>query len=725
MVFMVLLALAEGLENLLLPHTHPMRLGIGLLCSLIIGLATLPLLNRGLARPLRRQQQRIREQKAELEMILRGTGVGTWDWQVQTGRVKFNERWAEIIGYRLEDLGETSISSWTQLVLPEDLEHSNRMLEQVFSRLKDEYCCEARMRHRDGSIVWVLDQGRVVEWSPEGKPLRMMGTHLDITARKLQEERVATVNRELEQDRQVFLAGPAVAFTWRNQPGWPVEYVSPNVEAVLGYPVADLLEGRVNYADCVHPDDLARVAGEVTRAAQCQALAFDHEPYRIRHRDGRWLWLADHTVVIRDEDGTVTHFRGYVLDITERKLVEQSRLELERQVQHAQHMESLGVLAGGVAHDFNNILMTILGNAELAQDEVEPDSELARDLLDIENAARQAASLAGKMLAYSGRGHYEIGPVALNEVIRDTLPLIRSGSGSHLHIRCELDPDLPDLTGDRTQLCQVVINLITNAGESLETPDGEVRVRTALVQCTRRQLENSVIGRSAIREYELEPGPWLLLEVLDTGSGMDEAVLARLFEPFFTTRFVGRGLGMAAVLGIVRGHRGTLTVDSTPGRGTTVRVLLPVSGVARLKNPALPCPACEGESRPLRVLLVDDEEAVRRMAQRMLERCGCVVQVAEEGTRALALVEEAGEPYDLVILDLSMPGMSGEEVLARLHGIHAHQPVLMCSGHDWQPPAELRANGNGARVGFLQKPYTTAGLRQAIVDLRIEAVAAV
>jgi two-component system cell cycle sensor histidine kinase/response regulator CckA len=716
-VFLGLLAFIEIIENAAFGPGNRPSVAVGLGNVLLVGLASFPLLWILLLRPLRRQEHMQQELNRELELIVRGTGVGVWEWEVQTGNLRVNERWAGILGYTVQELEPISIQTWMDRALTEDLEHSNRLLQEVFSGRQAEYLCEARMVHRDGSIIWVLDQGRVTEWSPEGLPLRMMGTHLDITARKRQEEETAAANRELEHERRMFLDGPLITYIMRNEVDLPIEYISPNVKTVTGYTVKEILDGSAGFHGLVHPEDQPRLCADADRAIESGLDHFDDAAYRIRHKDGHWMWFVDHTVLIRDGEGRVTHFQGYAQDISAVKEAELARLDLERQMQQAQRMESLGVLAGGVAHDFNNILMTILGNAELAQDGVQPDSELKRDLLEIQSAARQAAGLANQMLAYSGRSHFQVGPVDLGRVVEKLLPLLKSGVARTATLRSELEPHLPRFTGDEAQLQQVVLNLVANSAESLPGGRGDILVRTGLVECTRSMLEESVIGRSATREYELDPGPFLLLEVVDDGSGMDPAVQQRVFDPFFSTRFAGRGLGMAAVLGIVRGHRGTVILESSPGNGTRVRILLPASGVADVRLPTTGSSGRTIGNGSPRVLVVDDEEAVRRMASRMLDRCGCRVETAADGLQALSRLAEDPEPFDIVMLDLVMPRLDGEGTLAELRRTLPAQKVLMCSGHEWQDTAVGLPGRPFAPVGFIQKPYSTATLRMALEEL--------
>ncbi|MCA9787374.1 MAG: PAS domain-containing protein [Candidatus Cloacimonetes bacterium] len=714
-ILSALLFLAEILELMFsAPGSGHASLTICLLSTAGVALVMAPVLWFFVYRPLRAREQRIDRMENELDLILQGTGVGFWDWNVQTGALHINARWAEILGYRLEELQPITIQTWIHFANPEDLERSNQQLQEVFAGERQEYCFEARMRHRDGSVVWVMDQGRVTQRDRSGKVLRMIGTHLDITERKRQEAALIESNERLLREQLVFSEGPVVAFTWRNEENWPVERVSPNVLELTGHSAEEFIDNRVLYASLVHPDDISRVANEVAQMLRSDGTTQDHEPYRLRSSSGEWRWIMDHTIIVRDASGHATHFQGYIFDITELKQSEQARLALERQMQQAQRMESLGMLAGGVAHDFNNLLMTILGNVELGRDDAAPSSDLAFGLDEIETAARQAAELSNKMLAYTGMGHYEIGPVDLNAIIRDCLPLANHNP-ANTSIHVVLDPDLPRLNGDGSQLAQMVTGLLTNAVEALGPQGGTLRVQTSCVYCTAADLQATVVGQSGIQEYELAEGNWLELTVSDTGCGMDDSIRERIFEPFFSTKFTGRGLGMAAILGILRGHRSTIAVTSTPGQGTTVRVLLPLEGVRNMSRSNLPTAVDPStSSRNPALLVVDDEQSVRRMISRMLERLGCRVTLAASGPEALRILD-GGSVFDLVILDLTMPDMDGIELLGEMRKRDPDQKLLLSSGYDCR---DLWLENEGlADVPFIQKPFGSEALRQMLNNL--------
>jgi PAS domain S-box-containing protein len=344
-----------------------------------------------------------------------------------------------------------------------------------------------------------------------------------------------------------------------------VLYGSPSLARLLGYP-PNALPGR-NAFELVHPDDLP---AKLALAGQLLAEPGGHtcQRLRLRHLDGSWRWVeVQETNLLHDPavGSVVANFR----DVTEQRRAEEERLRFERRVMEAQRLEGLGLLAGGVAHCFNNLLTAVLGYADLVGMGLPPGSPLRAYLAQIELAARRAAELCQQLVAYAGKGRFAVEPVALSDLVRDSAALLRPSLPNKVALEVRLAPDLPPVQADATQLGHVVMSLVLNAAEAVGNREGRITVST---------------GRTAVgpagpgpdyRGAELAPGEYVTLEVSDTGCGMDEAMRARIFEPFFTTKFTGRGLGLSAVLGIVRGHKGGLCVESKPGAGTTFRLLFP------------------------------------------------------------------------------------------------------------------------------------------------------
>jgi len=397
-----------------------------------------------------------------------------------------------------------------------------------------------------------------------------------------------------------------------------------------------------------------------------------------------------------------------VTDITERQAAEAQRLHLERQMQQTQKLESLGVLAGGIAHDFNNMLTIILGNASLALDELPSGAPARESLRSIEKTALRAAELCRQMLAYSGRGRFVIESIRLDNLIREMAALLQASIAKKTLLNLHLKEALPPLRGDPSQIRQVVMNLVINASEALGENGGVITLATGRLHGTRDTLAKFTA------EGPLVEGDYVWLDVSDTGCGMDTDTQQRMFEPFFTTKFTGRGLGLSAVMGIVRGHQGALKVSSAPGQGTTFKVLFPIAPEGHRPLLPAPTPLTEGRGRGT-VLLVDDEDAVRTLGARMLERIGFQVLAASDGQAALELYQARRGEIVLVLLDRTMPTMDGEEVLRQLRRINPQVRVVMTSGYAETEIAPRR--GNPLYCGFLQKPYTLEALTQRLREV--------
>jgi PAS domain S-box-containing protein len=391
-----------------------------------------------------------------------------------------------------------------------------------------------------------------------------------------------------------------------------------------------------------------------------------------------------------------------ITDVTERKSEEEKRRQLERQMQQTQKLESLGVLAGGIAHDFNNLLTVILGNASLALDELPPTSPACDSLRAIEETSLRAAELCRQMLAYSGKGQFVIETIQLGKLIGEMVSLLKASISKKAMLGLNFQEPLPALRGDPSQIRQIVMNLVINASEALGEHAGTITLATGLMKCTRDDLSDAWF------DERLAEGLYIWLEVSDNGCGMDPETRRRIFEPFFTTKFTGRGLGLSAVLGIVRGHRGALKVHSEPGVGTTFKVLFPAveQDWMVVARPDAVKPA--GRQHAGTILLVDDEESVRTTACRMLERSGFQVLTAADGRKALEIYRARRSEIALVLLDLTMPDLDGEETFHALRQIDPNVRVILSSGYT-ESEIIPRFAGQGL-TGFLQKPYTTTAL---------------
>ncbi|MBI4661699.1 MAG: response regulator [Verrucomicrobia bacterium] len=378
---------------------------------------------------------------------------------------------------------------------------------------------------------------------------------------------------------------------------------------------------------------------------------------------------------------------------------------LQQKLQETQKLESLGVMAGGIAHDFNNLLTTILGNVSLAESEVRHDSPLRAYFQSIEKASLQAAGLCKQMLAYAGGGQVAARLLDLSSLVAETRDLLEVSIGGKQKLRFDLAKDLPAVSADEAQIRQVLLNLVINASEAIGDQLGIIGISTG----TTRVKQDDLLECHGTTE--LTPGEYVRLDVADTGCGMSPEIQARIFDPFFTTKFTGRGLGLAAVLGIVRGHEGALRVRSQPGRGTTFRLLLPPApaGAAQPHRLINGPPSWKSKGT---ILLIDDEEPVRKAVGRMLESFGFEVLSAEGGRCGINLFREQASRVDLVLLDLTMPDLNGLEVFRELKQIQPEARILVMSGYSEQETV-AKFEGNGL-AGFLSKPFKTEELSRML-----------
>ena len=402
-----------------------------------------------------------------------------------------------------------------------------------------------------------------------------------------------------------------------------------------------------------------------------------------------------------------------IRDLTARLREEEEHRRLQAHILYAQKLESLGVLTGGIAHDFNNILMAILGNVDLAKQEVRDDAPVCAFLRGIEKAARRASSLTKQMLAYSGKGHFIVMPIELGILVKDVAGLLAPTIPKRISIRLKLDDELPLIEGDRFQIQQVLINLVTNAAEAYGIDEeGEIEVAIGSMDCSSSYLAHTVPDVLVGYEEPLPPSLYVFLDVEDKGHGMNEETCHKVFEPFFTTKFLGRGLGMSAVLGIVRGHRGAIRIDSAPGQGTTVRVLFPTTPRPATDETETADGPADQWSGTGTVLVVDDEEGIRVLVQRMLEKLGFAVLAAASGDEAIRIYRDIAPRIDCILLDLHMPGMSGETVFQELRRLNPEVRVVLSSGYDREETAQ-RFDGQGL-AGVIQKPYQLQALRETM-----------
>jgi PAS domain S-box-containing protein len=479
---------------------------------------------------------------------------------------------------------------------------------------------------------------------------------------------------------------------WVVDPQGMTTFVNRRMAEMLGYTPEEMVGRPLNAFMFEEEVPLS----QRNLAQRREGIAAQHD-FRFRKKDGSEIWTIVTGNPVLDEEKRVVSVLGIITDITERRQAEQAQLQ-------SQKLESLGVLAGGIAHDFNNLLTAILGNINLAQMCIPPLSPAQPYLENLEKSVHRATALTRQMLAYSGRGRFVVAPLDLNQAVDEMSHLLGVSISKKVALRFQLQPGLPALMAEASQIQQVVMNLVTNASEAIGDREGIVSIRTGTQTFGEADLARDFPGQP------IEPGTFLTLEVSDTGQGMTPEVQARIFEPFFTTKFTGRGLGLSAMQGIVRGHKGGIRVYSEVGKGTTFKLIFPAGLEAAPPWPAEGEP--EGWSGSGTILVVDDEESVRQVAEAHLRSMGFDVIHASDGLEALEQFKAGRGAIRAVLMDLTMPHMDGTETFRELRRLDPQCPVVLTSGYNEQDAIQ-DFQGKGL-AAFVQKPFQRADLVQAL-----------
>ncbi len=637
-------------------------------------------------------ERALRASEERFRRIVETAAEGIWIVD-ENGATSFvNAKMTELLGYTQEEFFR---SCFRDFLHPEDVD---RGVAGFASRLRGDVSPhEYRFRHKDGSIKWFSISANRVD-DEQGAFLGLLGMFTDVTERKQREFEHA------EREVRMSLALHAGKMgTWMHDLETKETLWSETHFRVFG--LEPELKGPTHdqWIKMLHPEDVRGVLDALDRSARDRSL-FAKE-YRIVLPDDSIRWLEARGQYVYDQSGRPVKMSGVVMDVTERKQTEEA-------MRNRQRLESIGLLAGGIAHDFNNLLTGIIGGTTFALDALPEDHPAYPMLRVASSASERAAHLTRQMLAYSGRGRFLIESIDLGLLVTETCALISASLRTGVTIDNQTTPGTVRINGDSGQVQQVVLNLLLNAVESI-APPAAGRVTARISHQTLQAVEDELIA------FDVEPGDFVCLEVSDTGTGMSEETRRRIFEPFFTTKFTGRGLGLAAVIGIVRGHKGALRVISAPGEGTTFRVWFPAHAAAGV--PVAPA-SVPGRVQRGTILIIDDEDVVRRAGGAALRRAGFVVVEASEGTEGLAILERDDREISLVLLDLSMPGMDGIETLAYIRRIRKDLPVVICSGFSEFEVANRFSETDIS--GVLEKPFTAQQIVRQVQSVLSKAASA-
>ena len=525
----------------------------------------------------------------------------------------------------------------------------------------------------------------------------------DIVKRQATEADLRESRRQLDS-----LLGqmPGMAYRYVQHSPRAFTFISRGSVEIVGHTPHELTSGKVGYDELIHPED-RDTHERIVAAALARQGAYESE-YRLKDNEGRTRWVLDRGQGIYSSEGRLLLVEGLAIDITSRKQAESDKTALDRRLLESQKLESLGVLAGGIAHDFNNLLTTIVGHASITRLELPRQSPLQENLKQIEAGSLRAAELCQQMLAYAGKGRFLVQRTNLETLVKDTIPLLEHSISKRASLHFAFRPGVPDVDVDATQIRQIIMNLVVNASDAIGDHDGAITIETCLLKRDDPQILRAVLPPPP------GEGNFACLRVRDTGCGMSADTLCKIFDPFFTTKFAGRGLGLAAVLGIVRSHQGSLLVTSTPGAGSTFTLLLPAT-VATLADRESRSPF-DHHTLPFSgtVLLIDDETGVRSVAEQMFQAFGLKTLTAADGIEGLELFTGNQAEIALVMLDLTMPRMSGEETLRRIRALAPKVPVILMSGYNESAIPELVTDEH---VSFLQKPFSLEAVRQQISQM--------
>lgn len=604
-------------------------------------------------------------------------------------------------------------------------------LKTPYKRATHQLIYEFSMKKKDGSIFPAETQTSFV-LDNSGVPTVMRTIIRDATERKQAEaQKVRTtsaearakvfekVNKKLEREisdrkraeealreseeryRQLYENTPTMYFTVDTK--GKVLFVNKFGASQLGYQVQDLV-GR-SVLDVFHEEDKKAVRKQLEICIRNLNQVYQWA-FRKLHKNGKVLWVREVARATKGNDGKLIIFI-VCEDVTKIKKAEEERRKLETKLQHTQKLESLGELAGGIAHKFNNLLTGILGNASLATMNLTKDSHANESVKLIENAALQAAELTNQMLAYAGKGKYLVKKHDLSSLVKNTSRLIETAVSKKIKIEYDLASKLSAFEADDSQMQQVIMSLINNSADAIGNKSGTIKVSTGAMEVDGDFLSQTIL------EEKLPAGAYVYIEVGDTGCGISEEMQLKIFDPFFSTKFVGRGLGLAAVLGIVRSHHGVIKLDSKPDKGTNIKILFPAaSGFTGIKH-NLPKKKVTTSSDT--ILIIDDEEIARSVAKRTLEKFGFKVLTAKDGQEGVNVFRKHVKKIDGVLLDMTMPKMSGEEALGEMRRTDPKVRVILSSGYN-QRNAIARFAGKGL-AGFIQKPYEPRALVEKLNEI--------
>jgi PAS domain S-box-containing protein len=640
-------------------------------------------------------EEALRQSEASLAEAQRLAHLGNWEWDIQTHKANWSAEMYRIFGLNPQEC-QASYELFQKRVHPDDWALVQEAVERTLSS-GEPYNLVHRLVRPDGSEWYVHGQAELI-LDDAGKPRKMVGTLQDITP-----SQQAQAALEESEKRYRFLAETVTDVIWAMDLDLRFTYVSPSIKMLTGHTEEEFLPLTLEQF-------LTPASVELARKTIMETWALEEsDPQEVprsatlelefRRRDGSTVWAEVKGSFLRDGQGRLMGITGVTRDLTERR-------RIEEQLRQSQKMEMVGRLAGGVAHDFNNLLTAILGYSELLLTLLDEESPLRREVTEIKKAGDRGALLTRQLLAFSRRQVMQPRLLDLNSVVDTMGNMLKRVIGEDIELLLRPGPELGGVMADPGQMEQVILNLAVNARDAMPQ-GGQLLVETATVN-----LDETYVKLHP----PVQPGPYVLLAVSDTGYGMDEDTRSHLFEPFFTTKEVGKGtgLGLSTVYGIVKQSGGYIWVYSEVGQGTTFKIYLPRVPMAQETAPPAPLPEASFEGRET-ILLVEDEEVVRQIVQKILEKSGYEVLAAGDGSEALTICDRYPGPIHLLLTDLAMPGLSGLELANLLAGERPEVKVIFMSGYSEN--LILNQAGWDQPIVFLQKPFEARMLTHKIREL--------
>lgn len=594
-----------------------------------------------------------RETAERLSLAMEVAGVGMWDWRPSENELYFDDRYYTMAGYAPGEFPAT-VDAWRAHIHPDDVDKVREGFSRLILGEEDENSNQFRFRTKSGNWIWILGRGRVFERDVKGLPLRIIGTHTDISNRLL-----AETEQFKSEDRFKRLVENSYAGIFISQECC-FRYTNPSMARITGYTIEELA-GR-SIIDLVHPLDRDRVMDRYIRCVNGEDMP-NYYTIRAIDKSGKQLWIELNAMRFEWQDQPA--ILSFVRDVTENKSMKQQLLQ-------AQKMQAIGTLAGGIAHDFNNILSAMMGFTEICLSDVPADSRSSHRLCRVMEAGQRAKDLIHQILAFSRQEEIDQKPVNMALIVKETMKFIRASTPSTISLEIDVDGDTGVVMGDPTRIHQVIMNLCANASHAMREGGGVMGVSLANCQVADDGLANTIKG--------LVPGDYVRFVVSDTGHGMNRETVKKIFDPYFTTkrRGEGTGLGLSVVHGIVTNLGGAVTVYSEPGKGTAVHVYLPRIHSDEDASTVTEKPTYAGGNET--ILLVDDEAFLLEMTGEMLENLGYTVVSRTNGVEAFHAFSANPQRFDAVITDLTMPGMTGLELAEKIAGLGCSTPVILCSG---------------------------------------------